>query len=194
MGLEQLSEEWRWIQDLKKGDHHAVIPLMDHYGESLMRYLVHLLGNRDNAEDVFQETWVKVIEKIASFRQEFIFSPWLFRIARNSAYDQLRGKRKWWPLDWARKPEDEDQPLGELGTPENFTAPIFRKEIVQKLMRSLTPECREMLWLRFYQDLSYEEIAQLCRVPIGTVKSRLHTAVMRFAEDWQAAMVYEVAN
>ncbi len=181
MGLEQLNEEWRWIQDLKKGDHHAVIPLMDHYGEALMRYLVYILGNRDNAEDVFQETWVKVIEKIASFQQEFSFSPWLFRIARNAAYDQLRGRRKWWPLDWSRKPEDEDQPPVELEAPENFTAPIFRKEIVQKLVGNLTPEYREMLWLRFYQDLSYEEIAQHCRIPIGTVKSRLKRALDKVA-------------
>ncbi len=181
MGLEQLNEEWRWIQDLKKGDHHAVIPLMDHYGESLMRYLVHLLGNRDNAEDVFQETWVKVIEKITSFQQEFSFSPWLFRIARNTAYDQLRERRKWRVLDWFRKPEDEDQPPLELESPENFTAPIFRKEIVQKLMGELTPEYREMLWLRFFQDFSYEEIAQLCRIPLGTVKSRLKRALDKAA-------------
>ncbi len=181
MGLEQLNDEWRWIQDLKRGDRHSIIPLMDHYGEALMRYLVYLLGNRDNAEDVFQETWVKVIEKIGGFRGELSFSPWLFRIARNAAYDQLRGKRKWWSLEWSRKPEEEDQPALELESPENFSAQVFCRDMVQKLMRGLSPEYREMIWLRFYQDLSYEEIAQLCRIPIGTVKSRLKRALDRVA-------------
>ena len=167
------------VQQLKKGDERCVVQLMDHYGSQLMHYLVSILGSREWAEDVFQDTWVKVIEKIGSFRSDAVFAPWLFRIARNGAYDLLRQKRRWLGLENLKLDED-DRPF-EPQAPGNLAEELADKEMVQKLLRALEPAYREVLWLRFFQDMSYEEICQFAQLPMGTVKSRLFRALDQIA-------------
>jgi RNA polymerase sigma-70 factor, ECF subfamily len=177
MNLEKSDNEGLWIQELKRGNQGAVAPLMDQYGEALMRYLVSILSSRESAEDVFQDTWIKVLEKIESFQNEASFAPWLFRIARNTAFDQLRGRKRWWQLDWMRKSEDEDAPPLELKVEDHFSEAVSNRDTADKVMSTLPPEHREIIWMRFYQDMSYEEIASICQLPMGTVKSRLKRAL-----------------
>ncbi len=181
MSSEKGDNETRWIQELKSGRQDAVIPLMDRYGESLMRYLVSILSSRDAAEDVFQDTWIKVMEKIDRFQSQASFAPWLFRIARNTAFDQLRGRKRWWQLDWGRRTEDDEPPPLEIKVDDQFRQTIADQDLVHKVLKALTPEYREIIWLRFYEDLSYEEIASVCRLPLGTVKSRLTRALDKAA-------------
>jgi RNA polymerase sigma-70 factor (ECF subfamily) len=163
------------ITRLKQGDESCLVQLMDHYGAQLMHYLVSILGKKELAEDVFQDTWVRVLEKIGSFRHEMSFAPWLFRIARNRAYDLFREKRRW---QWIETPLEngESQPL-EFPAPADFDDAFMREETAHKLLKALDPLYREVLWLRFFQDKSYEEIADFCRLPMGTVKSRLCRAL-----------------
>lgn len=165
-------DERQLILRLKQGQTAAAEGLMDHYGESLMRYLCSILGNREAAEDVFQESWVKVMEKIDRFQNEMSFGPWLFRIARNAAYDTLRRKRRWWSLDTGSGADSEDRPL-EVADPGDFGHQVVARQTVARLLEWLSPDYREVLFLRFFQDQSYEEIAELCQLPLGTVKSRL---------------------
>jgi len=83
---------------------------MDLHGEALMRYLYSIMGTRESAEDVFQDSWVKVMEKISLFDSTMSFRPWLFRVARNAAYDALRRKKRWWSLDIGQSMEKGDRP------------------------------------------------------------------------------------
>jgi RNA polymerase sigma-70 factor, ECF subfamily len=182
MDLEKSDNERFWIQELKRGIQSAMTPLMDQYGQALMRYLVSILSSRDSAEDVFQDTWIKVLEKIGSFQNEASFAPWLFRIARNTAYDHLRGKKRWWQLDWMRKTGDEEVPPLELKVEDHFREAVSNRDTTDKLMSALPPEHREIISMRFYQDMSYEEIASICRLPLGTVKSRLKRALDKAAD------------
>ena len=166
-----------WVRELKEGDDSCLGQLMDHFGPQLMHYLMSILGRHEQAEDVFQDTWVRVMEKIDSFREESDFAPWLFRIARNRAYDLLR-QRKVFLFSIDSGEENETTPL-EIPVTERFSDNLADKDIVEKLMKSLEPVHREVLWLRFYQEMSYEEIARFCHLPLGTAKSRLFRAMDR---------------
>jgi RNA polymerase sigma-70 factor (ECF subfamily) len=165
-------DERRWIHQLKEGQASAAGMLMDHYGESLMRYLLSILANREAAEDAFQDCWVKVMEKIGQFQEVMSFGPWLFRIARNTAYDALRRKRRWRSLDSGLEADSEER-LPEVADPTDFGNQVVARQTVERLIKSLSPDYREVLYLRFFESQSYEEIAELCRLPLGTVKSRL---------------------
>jgi len=166
------ADERQLICELKRGNTNAAGALMDIHGEALMRYLYSILGSRDSAEDVFQDSWVKVMEKIRLFDTEMSFRPWLFRIARNVAYDSLRRKKRWWSIDTGQSVEPGGHPV-ELPDPADFGSRVIAQETVTRLLESLQPAYREVLYLRFFEDQSYEEIAALCRLPLGTVKSRL---------------------
>jgi RNA polymerase sigma-70 factor (ECF subfamily) len=172
--------EGRRILELKRGRMDAAGTLMDHYGESLMRYLHSILGNREAAEDVFQEVWIKVMRKIGRFHDGEAFGPWLFRVARNTAYDTLRGRKRWWSLDTGSGKEGEEVP--EVADPSDFGRRVLARETVSRAMGELTPGFREVLELRFIEELSYDEIAAVCRRPLGTVKSRLKRGLERLAE------------
>lgn len=173
-------DEGLLILQLKRGGMDAAGTLMDRYGESLMRYLHSILGNREAAEDVFQEVWIKVMRKIGRFRDDAAFGPWLFRVARNTAYDALRGRKRWWSLDTGSGKDEEKVP--EVADPADFSRRVIARETVRRVMGELTPGFREVLELRFIEERSYDEIAAICRLPLGTVKSRLKRGLERLAE------------
>jgi RNA polymerase sigma-70 factor (ECF subfamily) len=184
------------IGRLQAGDTAALAELLDRHGEALMHYLVSILGGRDAAEDAFQDTWVKVAQGIGGFDRRLPFGPWLFRIARNHAYDRQR-----WTKRWGFLPLVGDGPVsgaegGDAGAAFGSGAPaaapnpahrssipdrIAARDLVERVTPGLSPAFREVIELRFYADLSYDEIAEVCRVPIGTVKSRLRRALDHLA-------------
>ena len=162
------------VQALKAGDRQAVEILMDRHGEALMRYLVGILHDREAAEDVFQDTWVSVMEKARSIRAGEPFAPWLFRVARNRAFDLLRRRRR------RQGREVQAEPAGPAGQEAAVDAEM-RRARVERAMASLGPLQREVLALRFQLERSYEEAAAILEVPLGTLKSRLKRAVEQFA-------------
>ena len=178
-GLGWQRQERRILDELRAGERHNLGRLVDRYGEELMGYLRAILAHRDLAEDVFQETWVKVIERIDRFRPDWAFAPWLFRIARNGAYDCLRRRRRWRLLSLTARASEE--PNRELAAPEETQRRVVARATVDALLKRLDPPQREILWLRFLDGLSYEEIAQRCDLPVGTVKSRVSRALNRLA-------------
>jgi len=161
------------ILDLRKGSREALGTLMDLHGEDLMRYLFSLVGDRESAEDAFQDTWVRVMEKARSFDPSGEFAPWVFRIARNRAMDILRRKA----VCRARSLEEGSLPA-RAGTEQND---FIEKEKVRSALGRLPARHREILGLRFYLEKSYEEISTLLRIPMGTVKSRLKRALEHLA-------------
>jgi RNA polymerase sigma-70 factor (ECF subfamily) len=172
------------IRALREGRYECLGELVDLHGEGLMRYLVSILGSRDSAEDAFQDTWVRVMRRIASFRGDRPFAPWLFRIARNRAYDHLRWRRLRTLLGAGSREADHATP--EIPTEDAFGDRLASRDTAAKVLVTLSPRLREVLCLRFLHELSYEEIAAVCGVPIGTVKSRLARALERAAEAGRA--------
>jgi RNA polymerase sigma-70 factor (ECF subfamily) len=166
---------------LRHGDRRGLEDLMDRYGEDLMQYLAVILGHRESAEDAFQDTWVKVMERIGRFDSSRPFPPWLFRVARNCAYDQLRRKKRWWSFNL-----DENRPDLSSNPPSRpFDDTLAANDLSAKLLAGLEPKQRELVWLRFYGELSYQDIAERCGIPLGTVKSGLRRALDRLASIYQ---------
>lgn len=151
----------------------AVAILMDRHGEALMRYLLGILRDRELAEDAFQDTWVRVMEKAHGLRVGEPFAPWLFRVARNRAFDLLRRRKR-------LGHEVPAEPAGPAGQ-ESAAEADLRRAKVQRAMAALGPLQREVLALRFQMERSYEEAAAILGIPLGTLKSRLKRAVEQFA-------------
>ena len=172
------------IRALREGRQECLGELVDLHGEALMRYLVSILGERDTAEDVFQDTWVRVMRRIAGFRGDRAFAPWLFRIARNRAYDHLRWRKL--RVLFADRADAGDGAEPEISTDDRFADRLAERDSATRVLAALSPRLREVLCLRFYHELSYEEIAGVCGVPVGTVKSRLARALARAAEAGRA--------
>jgi RNA polymerase sigma-70 factor (ECF subfamily) len=160
---------------LRSGDVEAAAALMERYQHRLYRYLLRLVHQPDAAEDLFQQTWVRVMERIASYNPELKFDGWLFALAHNLAVDYLRRYR----------PESLDEPLPSGDLRSEVIAGSARSALEQLLEREragglaeavaeLPFSFREVLTLRFEEEMQLEEIAGVLALPLGTVKTRLH--------------------
>lgn len=153
---------------LKERDAEFISRLASEYHYRLLRYLTYLTSRLEQAEDLVQETWIRVIERAGQFDGKSRFEPWLFSIARNLAIDELR-KRK--------KGDSGDVP--DVAAPETqspFLAAARSEDAVRLAgaLDGLDPIYREALLLRFQEDLSLEEIAQVAGAPVSTIASRIY--------------------
>jgi len=150
------------------GDLDAFERLVRMYQPLVWRFLRHLLRDEALAEDVTQETFVHLYQRLPSFRFRCKFSSWVFRVARNAGVDAIRSR------------ERHDRLARALPRPTSAPAPETRAE-VRAAVESLTPKLREALLLVEVFGLSYREAAEVLRVPDGTVKSRVFQARQRLA-------------
>lgn len=161
----------------KNGDKEAFDILVQRYRGPLFRFVYHSLRQKDDAEDITQESFVKAYLSLRQLKDNHLFKIWLFKIALNLIRDSKRSaKRKLTvSLDSLEEERGVSPSEGDPPWEEN----IERKdllELVEKEIASLPEELREVIILRDLQGFSYEEIALLLRCPIGTVKSRLFNA------------------
>jgi RNA polymerase sigma-70 factor (ECF subfamily) len=168
-------------QELARGLSRRDPELLDHlierYQFRLYRYLVFLTGSRETAEDLFQETWLRVLEKGGQYDGKSKFEPWLFRIARNLAFDRAR-RKPLASLDGALESPNGSAPR-ELEAADAISAfdLVSRSEQQASLssaLAKLPAAYREVLTLRFQEELALEEIAAVVGAPLSTVKSRLY--------------------
>lgn len=163
-------------QGLKRQDPELLDRLIEEFQHRLLRYLLFLTGNREVSEDLFQETWIRVLLRGAQFNGKSRFDTWLFTIARNLVIDLSR-KRTMASLDEMSEGSDNERPFEIIDTEpsplDQFRSSEDRAEVHQVLV-NLEPRSREVLVLRFYEELSLEEIASITQAPLSTVKSRLY--------------------
>ena len=164
---------------LKKQDPEMLDRLIELYQHRLLRYLMFLTGKRETAEDLFQETWMRVLVRGGQYDGRARFDTWLFTIARNLVIDLSR-KRTMASLDEMSEAGEDDQSArpfevaGEGPSPlDQFQMRENSAELAEVLL-FLEPSYREVLVLRFHEELSLEEIAGVTRAPLSTVKSRLY--------------------
>ena len=161
---------------LKRQDPELLDQLIELYQHRLLRYLLFLTGKREVAEDLFQETWMRVLLRGGQYNGKARFDTWLFTIARNLVIDLSR-KRTMASLDEMHEGGEDDRPFEIAGdglSPlEQFQSREDCAEVGEVLLK-LEPTYREVLVLRFYEELSLEEIAGVTRAPLSTVKSRLY--------------------
>ena len=161
------------------------------YVHELFGFLCRFVGNASTAEDLVQETFLQLHLAAASFDTTRSLKPWLYTIAANKARDFLRsrGRRHELSLDAGGADEDAPVPAQNLEAvgippPEQFDTEQ-RNELVRTVIATMPEHQRLILALGYYQQLPYAEIAEILGIPVGTVKSRLHTAVASFARLWQ---------
>ena len=186
------------LQAYLAGDRGAFQELIRRYSNELLHFLTRFLGSHAAAEDVFQETFLQVHLSAETFDLDRRFKPWLFTIAANKARDYHRKHKKRVKLSLsARIGDDADSQSfmdlleAELPHPDEPILDAERSRLVKGVVDAMPTHLREILLLSYFQRLSYNQIADTLHIPLGTVKSRLHTAVAAFAKAWKAAMVRE---
>ena len=161
---------------LKRQDPELLDQLIDTYQHRLMRYLMFLTSKRETAEDLFQEVWIRVLRRGSQYNGKARFDTWIFTIARNLVIDLSR-KRTMASLDEMRAGGEDDRPF-EIA--EESPSPLDRYEFKEnaaelaEVLGGLEPNYREVLTLRFHEEMSLDQIATLTCAPLSTVKSRLY--------------------
>lgn len=166
-------------QGLKRQDAGLLDELIVKYQHRLMRYLLYLTSNREQAEDLFQDVWMRVMVRGGQFNGQARFETWLFTIARNMVIDQRR-KRTAISLDELFEVGGEDDRPMSFEVADGDPTPFARvsnfedRERIAAALLDLDTLHREVLVLRFYEELSLEEIAKVTKSHLSTVKSRLY--------------------
>ncbi len=172
------SEASAIARGLRRRDPDLLDRLIEQYQHRLLRYLVYLSGNRELAEDLFQETWIRVLERGHQYDGKHEFSTWLYAVARNLTIDYLRKKS---PLSHGINDglmEDENRaPLEPADTRPLAWEVVQQREQAERIntaLVSIPAEYREAVVLRFQEGLALDEIATVTGARLGTVKSRLY--------------------
>jgi len=191
-----VSRDEELVASFRSGEKQAFNALVLRYQRELFHFLVRFMGNRADAEDVFQETWVQVCRSAENFDPTRRFRPWLFTIAANKGRDFLRNRtrKSAVPLHAEIDPNAEDTGTFEE-LMEDDTPPVDRslieqenQAVVQRVIATMPGHLRELLALSYFHRFPYKQIAEIMDVPLGTVKSRLHAAVKEFGDRYSAAI------
>jgi RNA polymerase sigma-70 factor (ECF subfamily) len=161
---------------LRKRDVAFLQELVERYQYRLVRYLIYLLGRRDEVDDLVQETWLRLLERGSSYDGHSRFEPWLFTIARNLAIDHMR-KGRIFSLDSNAEGEQDtalQTPASNAPSPFTLAARTEDAERLAGSLQTLQPIYREALVLRFHEELSLQEISGVVGAPIATVASRIY--------------------
>ena len=160
----------------QQGDRQAFTELVYRHQDSIVSLTYRMCGDLRLAENAAQEAFVRVWQNLNSYKPQYAFRSWLYRIAANAALDSLRRERPTAALD--------DLPLADCGTsPEQSVEENQRAAHVRRAIAQLTPALRMVLILREYQELTYHEIADALDIPVGTVMSRLNAARVQLRRD-----------
>ncbi|CAM3286817.1 RNA polymerase sigma factor SigW [Sporolactobacillus spathodeae] len=172
------AKEKRLIKKIKKGDHQAFAEMVDKYKNKVYVICFRMVGNKQEAEDLSQETFLRAYRYIGQYDMERKFSTWLFRIATNLSIDALRRRKPGVSLD-AELPGTEGLAL-EAILPDNQASPdekMVQNELetaVQKEIQRLPEKYRTAIVLKYLEDLSLKEISEIMDIPVATVKTRIH--------------------
>jgi RNA polymerase sigma-70 factor (ECF subfamily) len=173
------AETTELARGLRRRDPDLLDRLIVQYQHRLFRYLVHLTGDRPLAEDVFQETWLRVLERGAQYDSRYKFEAWLISIARNLAIDHMRRKSPVSFSELVRADEEDTAPdfPDTRATPFDQAAQAELAAYMAAALAGVEAPYREVLTLRFHEGMRLEEIAQATGIPLSTVKSRLYRAL-----------------
>ena len=156
--------------------------LYDRWSDATYRYLVHLVGPTPLADDLFQETWMKAVEHSEQLRNQDQFGAWVFRIARNLVYNESRKKKRIgqvWLFSNLENPNDDMPRLLDIQPdhrpgPDSETINSERRHILEKVMANLDQQTQEILQLRYFEQLTLAEVAEVLEIPLGTVCTKTH--------------------
>ncbi|MDX2188899.1 MAG: sigma-70 family RNA polymerase sigma factor [Bacteroidota bacterium] len=166
---------------IKFEDQKAYAELMKRYRKSVFHLVLKMVRNADEAEDLTIEAFAKAFRGLSKFNPEFTFSTWLFRIATNNCIDYIRKKKiQTTSIDNPYKDNEGDEMTIDVKdmslNPEDENIRKEKIELIQTIVTKLPSKYQVLIRMRYFQELSYEEIAQNLDFPLGTVKAQLHRA------------------
>ncbi len=179
-----------------EGDEAAFREIVNRYKNGLYAFLRQFLNRHDLVEDVFQETFLQLFTSRASFDVSRPLRPWLFTIAANKAKDALRKWQRTAAVPIGTIADSQELSFNDVlnAITSDKTRPYEELEKgetamrVEQIIADMPENLREILILAYFNKFSYKQMADILSIPIGTVKSRLHTAVGRFAKEWKASV------
>ena len=183
------------LQRYRQGDEQAFREIITRYKNPLYAFLRRFVNRDDVVEDVFQETFLQLYSSRDSFDANRPLRPWLFTIAANKAKDALRKMQRQATMSMGAMADAGDFSLDEVvnvlvsceTTPEDEVSAEETAQRVRQIISEMPENLREILILAYFEQFSYKHMAEILSIPIGTVKSRLHTAVVYFMKKWKAA-------
>jgi RNA polymerase sigma-70 factor (ECF subfamily) len=177
---------------VQEHDQKAFAELLGQYRDPIYFLLLKMVTNREDAEDLTIETFAKAFRSLPNFRPDYAFSTWLFRIATNGGIDFLRKKKlKTLSIEGSKTGKDGDPVRLDVRSadenPEQELITAEKAEMLRSFVEKLKPRYRNLIELRYYKQLSYEEIATETGLPLGTVKAQLFRARDLLSQVMQAS-------
>jgi RNA polymerase sigma-70 factor (ECF subfamily) len=175
-------EDFRLIdQAVQQNDEQAYARLMQRYKRPVYHMILKMVRNVDDAEDLTIESFAKAFKSLHKFKKDFTFSTWLFRIATNNTIDFIRRKKLNTLSISSAYTDSEGEAVSievedEDLNPQERAIKMQKEELMQIFVDKLPPKYQKLVRLRYFEELSYEEIAQELEAPLGTVKAQLHRA------------------
>ena len=173
------------IGRFQQGDVQAFDVLVKRYKDQLLNYVFRFVGNRSDAEDIVQETFLRVYKNKHYYKEIAKFSTWVYTIAGNLAKTELRRRKRRKIFSVSNFVNDErDFDIPDMNrNPEKEVDGSMKDDIIQKTIEKLPPKFKEVILLRDVQGFAYEEISQILNIPLGTVKSRVNRGRLKLQED-----------
>jgi len=179
-----------------EGEEAAFREIVNRYKNGLYAFLRMFLNRRELVEDVFQETLLQLFTSKESFDTSRPLRPWLFTIAANKAKDALRKWQRKNAIPIGTMTDSEDLSFDDILNSVTSDGTMPYEELqkgetalrVRRIIADMPENLREILIFAYFNRFSYKQMAEILSIPIGTVKSRLHTAVSRFAKEWKASV------
>lgn len=176
-GGARLESDEQMYARVRAGDRTALAGLVERYHGPLLKFLTRMTGQPQMAEDLVQETFIRLLRYCGSSPQ--CFRPWIYQIARNLARDTFRSAAVRRETDYLPDEDQESEWMADPLETENLALQTSDRQQVNALLQNLPARQREVIVLRFYQELSLEEISTITGAPLGTVKSRLFHGLRR---------------
>lgn len=163
------------VKDYRKGNQRAFDILLKRYERPLYSFIFRFVHDRESADDLFQQTWFKVVRNLHLYKEEGKFSSWLFGIANNACIDEIRKDKNKKKNDFISEEGLDSLPNSE-GDPMDILQQQEKNQWLEKAIEKLPSEQQQVILLRIYADLSFKEIANLLGSPLNTILGRMHYA------------------
>ncbi len=175
---EKAQRDHKLVRDaVEKGNQQAFAQLMGYYKDTIYFMLLKMTGSNIDAEDLTIEAFGKAFKNIKQYTPDYAFSTWLFKIASNNCIDHIRKKKKNVLAREKNEEIDEQKSIREIAAEQSDPEEKFIKdqkaELMREVVEKLKPRYRKLIELRYFKELSYEEICQELELPLGTVKAQL---------------------
>jgi len=178
--FESRTEDLHFIQNALSGDDTAYKNLMNKYHDAIFHFIYRIVRDRHQVEDLTQEAFIKAFSSLRSFNNEYAFSTWLYKIATNNSIDYIRRKKlQMYSIDKPHETGDSDYTIELPDETYETDRGIIRGQRAQLLMdaiANLPEKYKKVIHLRHTEEKSYEEIAKILKLPIGTVKAHIFRA------------------